>query len=84
MSIITVRCPSVDNQPGPHGPITGCGRTFDVETDGCDDMIDCACGLFFNPCHCNSQPQSEEARAGWAQHMTRYESDIRTRRTAHD
>lgn len=75
--MITVTCPKDD--PNPVRPVPGCGHVFDVETDTCDDMVDCpSCGLFFDPGHPNSQPQTAEARAGWAVHMASYESVTRS------
>jgi hypothetical protein len=54
----TVRCPTEDTDPGPLGPIVGCGFDFEVDPEDFDGAYDCPnCGMFFDPDHPNSQPQ---------------------------
>lgn len=51
---ITFRCPPepVDKDSGEEHTILGCGAVFTLqpdEIDALDDMVDCECGMFFQP-----------------------------------
>lgn len=63
---LTVRCPMQETERSVLAPIKGCDLVFDVETDDCDDMVDCPrCGLFFDPSHPNNQPQPPGTACAW-------------------
>lgn len=72
--IITVRCPPEDR--GKTG-IRGCGALFEVDTDKCDDMVDCACGIWFNPSDPDNLPQHEQTVYEWAKHIAEYDGVTR-------